>query len=101
LRTTNTGNSPGPPVDVAPGRLRDLMLNADVSDHHPAARLEHPVDLPVDADLVRAGVDDPIGDHHVGPAVLDGHVLDDPFAELDVLEAWLDPNPPAALKHLK
>ena len=47
------GDSTGPQVNVAEGFLRNRALQADIGHCHPAARLQHPEDLPVDTDLVR------------------------------------------------
>src|SRR4029077_7947005 len=70
------GDSTGPEIDVMKRLLRDGALEADVSHRHPAARLEHPTDLSVDADLVRAEVDHAVRDDDIGPAIIDGQVFD-------------------------
>src|SRR5215211_8654963 len=95
-----TGNSPGPQVDVAQGALGHGTLDADVSDAHAPAGPQDPVDFPVDADLVGAEVDDPVGDDHVGPAVLQGQLLDHALAELHVPQPELIGQPAAAGQHL-
>ncbi len=49
-----TCDSTGPQIDVAESVLRHRTLQADIGHRHPTARLQHPEDLPVDTDLVRA-----------------------------------------------
>jgi hypothetical protein len=46
------GNSSGPQVDVLECPLRHRALHTDVGHPHASTRLEHPVNLPVHADLV-------------------------------------------------
>src|SRR5829696_7606686 len=95
-----TGNSPGPQVDVAQGALGHGTLDADVGDAHAPAEPQNPVDFPVDADLVGAEVDDPVGDHHVGPAIFHGQVLDHTLAKLHVLQLELVGEPTATREYL-
>ncbi len=52
--------------------LRDGSLKADVRDCHPASRPQHPEDLSIDTDLVRAEVDHAIRDHDIRPPIFDG-----------------------------
>ena len=63
-------DSTRPEIDIAESVLRHWTLKADIRQRHPAAWLQHAEDLPVDADLVRAEVDHPIGDDGVRPSIL-------------------------------
>src|SRR5439155_11133343 len=76
------------------------LLYADVGHLHPTRRLEHPSDLPVRADLVRNEVDHAVGNDEVGPPVLDGDLLCQALAELDVLDPPLGRTGPGPLEHL-
>ena len=61
--------SVGPEVDVALGALRDLLLHGDIGDLEPSTGPEHPEDLLEYPILGGRQVDDPVGDHEVGPAI--------------------------------
>src|SRR6266511_2279632 len=56
------GNSTGPEIDVSPPLLAHRLLNRDVCDLDPPARLEHAEDLGEDRILVGNQVDDPVRD---------------------------------------
>ncbi len=66
-----TGNSTGPQVDVTHGFWWDGSTVGDVGELQDAARLEDAVDLVERGALVGAEVDHAVGDHDVGPCVLD------------------------------
>ena len=66
------------------GTGRPLAMSANCSH---AARAQHAADLVEHGPLVGAQVDHAVGDHHVGPAVLDRQLLGEALAELDVVEA--------------
>jgi len=66
-----TGNSTGPEIDVAERALRNRLLDTHVGNHHPATWPKDPGDLATDTELVRAEVEHPVADHHVGPAIVD------------------------------
>src|SRR5437016_1984460 len=94
-------DSTGPEIDISKGLLWYRSLEADVSDGHTATRSQHPVDLAIDAQLVRAEIDHTIGDHNVGPVVFDRPVFDEALTELDVGQAGPPGQSPAALEHLR
>lgn len=65
------GNSTGPQVDVTQSLRWNGSPIGDVGELQHPARCEHAVDLVEDGALVGAQVDHAVGDHHVGPVVLD------------------------------
>ena len=79
-----TGNSTGPQVDVSHRLGGDGSTVGDVGELQHTARLEHAVDLVEHGALVGAQVDDAVGDHDVGPAILDRQLLGETATELDV-----------------
>src|SRR6266852_5092650 len=82
-----TCDSTSPEIDVAKGFLGYWALQTDISHGHPASRLEHPEDLPIDADLVRAEVDHAIRNHDIRPPIVDGQIFDQTFAKLDIVQS--------------
>ena len=65
-------DSTSPQVDVAPRLGGDGPAVGDVGELQHAAGAQHAVDLIEHGALVGAQVDHPVGDHRVGPSVLDG-----------------------------
>jgi hypothetical protein len=66
-----TGDSTSPEIDIAEGLLRNGTFKADISHRHSAARLQYPEDLSINADLVWAEVDHPVGDDDIRPSIFD------------------------------
>ena len=79
--------STGPQVDIKQRLGRHGAAVGAVSELEPPAWAQHPEDLGEHCLLVDAEVDDPVGDHHIRPGVLDGESLGEPLPELDVAEA--------------
>jgi hypothetical protein len=65
-------DSTGPEVDVARRGVGYGVAIRDVGELQHAAGAQHTVDLGEDGRLVRAQIDYPVGDHDVGPCVVDG-----------------------------
>jgi hypothetical protein len=62
---------------------------------------EHPVNLGEDGVLVGAEIDDPVGDHDVGPGVLHWQGLGEAGAELDEVQAESGGGRRRLLQHLR
>jgi hypothetical protein len=67
----SAGDSALPQIDVPLGTIRYRLLHHDVADLYPPSRLQHPMHLLKNRNLVGAEVDDPVGDDDIGPAVVD------------------------------
>lgn len=63
------GNSTRPQVNVGDGVVWQWLLNYYVSDLEAPSRRQDSVDLLVNGKLVRAQVDNAVGDHHIDAAV--------------------------------
>src|SRR4029077_3855141 len=95
------GDSTGPEIDITKRLLRDGALKANVRNCHTASRPQHPKDLSIDPDLVRAEVDHAVGDHDIRPAILDRQIFDESLAKLDIVQAQPGCHRPAAIQHLR
>ena len=83
------GDSAGPQVDVAQRLGRNGSAVGDVGELQHAAGSQHAADLGEDGAFVGAEVDDAVGDHDVGPVVVDGKRFGVALSELHVREAQL------------
>src|SRR5690606_24934329 len=66
------GDAVGPQLDVAARLVGDLATDGDVGDLQDAARAQDPARLGQGTGLVGHEVQHPVGDHDIGPAVVDG-----------------------------
>src|SRR5207302_8034174 len=78
------GYSTGPQVDVAHRLEWYGPAVGDVGELQPPAWAQHPQDLSEHRLLVGVQVDNPVGDHHIRPAVLHRQRLGEPLPELNV-----------------
>ena len=66
-----TGNSTSPQVNLAGRLLGNGESVGDVGELKDPSGAKHPEDLLEDSALVGTQVEDPVGDHNVGPAPID------------------------------
>ena len=67
-----TGNSGGPQIDVGDRRGGYRFAVGNVGELQIAAALQHTRYFREDLALVGTEIDDPVGNDHIGPAVLNG-----------------------------
>ncbi len=84
---------------------RQLAVEHDVAHHHPPAGPEHAGHLAEHLLLVRAQVDHAVADHYIDAGVIEGQILNLPFAELDIgkpVHAFEDPGVlPCQFQHFR
>ncbi len=83
------GDAVGPQVDVALRLFRHLPADGDVGELQPTSGTQHPEDLGERGRLVGHEVQHAVGDHQVGPAVVDREILGQSLPELDVVQPQL------------